>query len=236
MRSLAQAQAGESPLQDIPGPNHLWFLEPFMPKSSSPSTSMEPVTIELTNRAGKVILLNIPRAYIAEISDPRQTDQTYVTLAVYLPDYLPRFLADRAGHKTRGEKINNIELRSSDEIAVYLRVTAPGTIAKSIMWTRSNRINGGTYKEKFDLYYDVSRPTPQAQPQPRKEFEYLIPHNRDDLVIRCAANVGASEMLGCRMKFEREDLELQVAFSSKYLDNYSEIKDRVLEIVGTFFK
>src|SRR5258706_1039918 len=41
----------------ISGPNPLWFLESFMPKSSSPNTSMEPVAIELTDGAGKTIAL-----------------------------------------------------------------------------------------------------------------------------------------------------------------------------------
>jgi len=82
---------------------------------------MDPVTVELTNRANKVIALRIPPAYIAQISQPGEISQTFITLAVYLPDYLPRFLADRAGHKTRGEIINGIELRSNEEIEIDLR-------------------------------------------------------------------------------------------------------------------
>jgi len=223
-------------MQDIPGPDPLWFFEPFMLRLSTPSTDMDPVTVELTNRANKVIALRIPPAYIAQISQPGEISQTFITLAVYLPDYLPRFLADRAGHKTRGEIIDGIELRSNEEIEIDLRATVPGTVAKSIEWTRSNRINGGTFNDEFDLYYDVFQPPNQAQPHSRKEFRYLIPHGRDDLIIRCAANVATSEMLGCRMKSERKDLELQVAFSSKHLDQYTQIRDRILEIVGSFFK
>src|SRR5262245_881471 len=234
MPRLAHGQTGAPRVQDIPGPNRLWFLEPLMPRTSTPSTDMNPVAIELTNRAGKAIVLRIPRAYIAEISDPRETAQTYITLAVYFPDYLPRFLADRAGHKTRGKIINGVELRSKEEVAIELRVTVPGTLRKSIEWTRGNRIDGGTFREKFDLYYDVFRPTPHVPPEPRKEIGYLIPHGSDDLIIRCAANLETHEMLGCRMKFELEDLEVQVAFSSNYLDEYSHVKNRVVEIVGSF--
>ena len=234
MPRLAHGQTGAPRVQDIPGPNRLWFLEPLTPRTSTPSTDMNHVAIELTNRAGKAIVLRIPRAYIAQISDPRETAQTYVTLAVYFPDYLPRFLADRAGHKTRGEIINSIELRSKEEVAIELRVTTPGTLRKSIEWMRGNRIDGGTFRGEFDLYYDVFRPTPHEPPQPRKEIEYLVPHGSDDLMIRCVTNLGTSEMLGCRMKFEREDLEVQVAFSSNYLDEYTQVKNRVAEIVESF--
>ena len=86
MQASAQGQTGASRLQDIPGPSALWFLDPLMPRLSNPSPNMDPVTIELTNRANKVIALRIPRAYIAEISEPREIVQTYVTLAVYFPD------------------------------------------------------------------------------------------------------------------------------------------------------
>jgi hypothetical protein len=70
-----------------------------------PSKSMEPVTLELRNRGGsdKPIILRVPRAYIAEVAEPDQRVQSYVTLVVYLPDYLPRALADQAGLKTRGK-------------------------------------------------------------------------------------------------------------------------------------
>jgi hypothetical protein len=67
------------------------------------STGMEPVAVDLTNRAGKVIALRIPRAYVAQVSDPSEDVQTLVNVVVYLPDYLPRFLADQAGQKTHGE-------------------------------------------------------------------------------------------------------------------------------------
>jgi hypothetical protein len=59
------------------------------------STSMEPVAVDLTNRAGKVIALRIPRAYVAQLSDPSEDAQTLVNVVVYLPDYLSRFLADQ---------------------------------------------------------------------------------------------------------------------------------------------
>jgi hypothetical protein len=234
LRAFAEGQTGASPPHDIPGPNPLWFLEPLMPRSSNPSTSMDPVAIDLTNGAGKVIALRVPRAYIAQVSQPREIAQSFINLAVYLPDYLPRFLADRAGHKTRGEMINRVRLRSEDEIEIAMRVTAPGTIAKFIESKRSNRIYGGTSKDTFDLYYDVYQPPHQASPVPRRESGYLIPQGRDDLIINFATNLKTSEMLGCRMEFELGDLDLQVAFSSKHLDQYTTIRDRVSELVRPF--
>ena len=171
MQASAQGQTGASRVQDIPGPSPLWFLDPLMPRLSNPSTNMDPVTIELTNRVNKVIALRIPRAYIAEISEPRKIVQTYITLVVYFPDYFPRFMADQAGHKTRGEIINGVELRSKEEIAIDLRVTAPGTVAKSIEWTRSNRVNGGTFKDKFDLYYDVFQPPTRRNRSPARNLD-----------------------------------------------------------------
>jgi len=103
--SRAEDRSNSTPPSDIPGPNRLWFLEPFMSFNRGPSKSMEPVTLELRNRGGsdKPIILRVPRAYIAEVAEPDQRVQSYVTLVVYLPDYLPRALADQAGLKTRGK-------------------------------------------------------------------------------------------------------------------------------------
>jgi len=195
---------------------------------------MEPVAIELTHRGDKPISLRVPRAYIREISQPGEIAQTFITLVVYLPDYLPRALADQAGHTTRGQVINGIQLRSKEEIAIYVRATRPGAIAKYIELQRSDRIHGGTFEGKFDLYYDVYQPSPQAQPTPRKESGYLIPLDRDDLIISFYVNLNTSEMLGCRMQFELERLSLEVSFSSKYLSEYTLIRDRISELIQPF--
>jgi hypothetical protein len=205
-----------------------------MSKPSNPSTSMEPIAIELTNGAGKVIALSVPRAYITQVSQPGEISQSFITLVVYFPDYLPRFLADRAGHKTRGEVINGIELRSKDSIGIDMRVTTPGAITKFIEWKRQSRIYDGTLNDKFHLYYNVYQPPDRAPPQPRRGSGYLVPLGRDDLIISFAVNLNTSEMLGCRMSFELGDLGLQVAFSAKYLDQYIEIKERVSNLIRPF--
>jgi hypothetical protein len=233
MQASAEEQTGAPRLRDIPGPNPLWFLGPLVPSSPKINTSMEPVAVDLTNRAGKVMALRIPRAYIAQLSNPSEDAQTFVNVVVYLPDYLPRFLADQAGQKTHGEVVNGIELNSHDEIVIDIQVTAPGTMAKFIEWKRGNHIYAGTFEGKFDLYYDVYQP-PQGPPKPRKESGYLIPQGRDDLIITFRSNLATSKMLGCRMQFELEDLMLEVSFWSTNLDQYIKIKDAVTELVTSF--
>jgi hypothetical protein len=233
MQALAEEQTGAPRLRDIPGPNSLWFLGPLGPSSSKISTSMEPIAVDLTNRAGKVIALRMPRAYIAQVSNPSEDAQTFVNVVVYLPDYRPRFLADQGGRKTHGEVVNGIELSSHDEIVIDIQVTAPGTVAKFIEWKRSNRIYAGTFEGKFDLYYDVYQ-SPQGPPTPRKESGYLIPQGRDDLIITFFVNLATSKMHGCTMQFELGDLMLQVSFWSTYLDQYIKIKDAITELVTSF--
>lgn len=175
--------------------------------------------------------LRIPRSYIAQVSDPGQKIQSFITLVVYLPDYLPRALADKAGLQTRGELVNGIQLRNKAEIEIDLRATVPGSTKKFNERVKQDRILGENSDDKLKVYYNVLQKTPTSPRLPRKESGYLIPTDGEDVRIDFFTNLATSEMTGCRMHFEYENIELQVAFAGVHLSQYSEIRDRVLELV-----
>ena len=111
--------------EDIPGPNRFPFLEPFVGSTRTPSSSMELVSVEVgfANSTNKRTALRVPRSYFVWVSEPGKNFQTFIQLAVYLPDYLPKALADKAGLQTRGEVINGIQLRSKAEIGIQISAT-----------------------------------------------------------------------------------------------------------------
>jgi len=59
------------------------------------------------------------------------------------------------GDMAHGEVINGVELWSHGEAGINIQAPEPGSIAKYVKWTRSNRLFGGLFEDKFDLYYDV---------------------------------------------------------------------------------
>jgi hypothetical protein len=232
----AGQETGPRSHEDLPGPNRLWFLEPLMPfLGARPSSSMEPVSFELTNSAQTTTRLRIPRAYISRVSEPGQVSQSFVRLAVYLPDYLPRFLADQAGHQTRGKLVKGIELRSPDELGITVEATIPGAEAKIIDSVRSRTLAGGKFGEEFEIRYHARLLSPDSEPVPRKESGYLIPIARNDFSISFAASPSTGEMIGCTLRFSFKDrLAVQVSFSAKQLDRYREIREAVSEMLDRF--
>jgi hypothetical protein len=224
---------------DLPGPNRWWFLSPWLGSTTGrPSSSMQPISVQLARLNGKTLeplslptRLCIPRAFIGDVSEPERPVQSYVTLVVYLPDYLPRFLAEKAGSETRGEIINGIRLRSESEIIITLKQS--GSIKKFIESIKAEKIFGGTYLDEFNVYYDVKQVSPSSPRLPRLESGYLVPIGEADTYITFLKN-GRMEIPFGTMRFNYRELEIDVLFAGKDLAKYQEVRNRTTELVKSF--
>lgn len=213
-----------SDIQNLPEPNRLWFLEPYMPfLGPAASTSMELVSLEIKTPTQKTVGLKIPRAYISTVSASGQIEQTFINLAVYLPDYLPNVLAKKAGHRIRGRIINGIELRSEEEIGIGIRPARAGLDRDIIKSIKSSHISGGSFKDDFDVFYSMRRQTPTSEPIPDKHSGYFIPSQQDRVSIRLNALPATGELSGLSMRFNlSDDLIVEVSFAPKYLGQYQD--------------
>jgi hypothetical protein len=224
---------------ELPGPNRWWFLSPWQGfTGKAASSSMERVSIQLANLNGKTLepmsvrtTLCVPRAYIGDVAQPARSVHSYVTLVVYLPDYLPRFLAEKAGFQTQGEIVNGIQLRSEAEMIITLKQS--GSIKKFIEWIQGDRIFGGTYLDKFNVYYNVKQNSATSPRVPRLESGYLVPISEDETIITFLKN-GRMEIPFGIMQFNYRELGIDVSFAGEDLTKYQEVRNRTTELVKSF--
>ena len=200
----------------------------------SASSSMEPVAVELKNSQQRITKLSIPRAYIPIVSEPNKELQSIIVV-VYLPDYLPRFAAEQAGHRTLGKSINGIHLRSPDEIAIYVKSSTRDLQAKMINSAKGHTIYGGEYRPGVGIYYRRTFQAGSTEPTPDKFSGYLIPADRDDFYLQFTASPKTGKMVGCSLHFNlNDDVGIQALFPAEHLDEYEQIRKAVSELVNRF--
>jgi hypothetical protein len=231
----ATAAAALSLRDNIPGPDRFWFMGPLSPFGASASSSMKPVELELVTSAKKSVPLKIPRAYIATISEPERTQQSFINLVVYLPDYLPRTLADKAGHQTQGKSVGGFRLRSPDEIVITLKPSVRGLEGKLIESIKGYALSGGEYRQGLEIYYHKQYPAGSTEPIPDKHSGFLIPIGRDDFRIRFVSSPKTGKMVGCALMFNlSDDVQVEASFPAEHLDEYEQIRKIVSELISRF--
>lgn len=220
--------------RDLPELNPLWGLFPFLPPTAAPSKSMEPAEFDLTNSMPVTVRLLIPKGYIVWVPHAGQTQQEFLNLAVYLPDYLPTQLAREAGFKVDGELVNGFRLRSDAQILIKLEPSIPGALRKSIEgMIPPNTLPGGReFGEEFDAYYN-KRVHPDGSATP-EHFGYLIPKSGDGY-FHFTKNPNTGELTGIEMHFDVQGcLAVTASFSGRNLHAHSEIRKNVSDLVRGF--
>jgi hypothetical protein len=221
--------------EPLPTPNRYWFIEPLIPAlGASPSSSMHKVVLELPHPTVSTTRLEIPRAFISRVENSSGVQQSFIRLAVYLPDYLPHFLAEKAGHKTRGEKIKGLYLRSTDEIAITLEPSVSDFSEKNIAWIKS-RLGYGGRQNEFEIYHHFRQVVPGGPKDLVLHNGYLIPTNRTDFSIRFVKNPNTGELTSYTLSYILLDrLHVRINFSGKHAGNYQAIRDSVSKLVTSF--
>jgi hypothetical protein len=160
---------------------------------------MEPREITLVSRAGAITRLRVPTAFIdrgggRELFENGSKDGPggFVAVVAYLPDLIPRFLAEQTRNAVSGSPAAGLVL-DDYEHGVMLHVTA----ANPENWTSrvertKQRYTYDRDEGEFHVYFDVLRSLG------RRWKEILIPIETEDAIIECSlAQTG--RRLGCEV-------------------------------------
>ena len=220
-----------------------WMLHFFgwlQSRNGPVSTSMEPREITLVSRTGSTVRLRVPEAYIRRAGGldliENAADGTpggNVVIVAYLPDMLPKHLAERAGHKVHGPGIAGVYVASEDEVRIDVNPESPVAWAQQIERAKKNF----TYDrdaDGFAVYYKKLSYSPDGK---RQRYEdVLIPLGREDAVIDCALGQ-SGERLGCNVSVPQEGpVRLEVQLWSTHLMQRREIVSKARSLVNSFIQ
>jgi hypothetical protein len=219
------------------GPTPDWrgnFLGWLRGRNGPVSTSMASREVILVSRTGSTIRLRVPEAYIHRAGGREMIENVSegkpgggVVMEVYLPDLLPRHLAEQAGYKVHGPGIGGIYLRSEDEVRIDISPVTPVSWAREIELAKSKY----TYDhntENYAIYYQ----TLPADAH-RRFKDVLIPLESEDAIIDCALSQ-SGERLGCTLSLPQEGpTKLQIGLWSTHLPEWPEIVSKARVLVNS---
>jgi len=227
-----------SAVSAIPG----WMLNFFrllQGRNGPVSTSMEPREITLVGRTGFTVRLRVPEAYIdragkVELAESGASGTGgFVDIVAFLPDMLPKHLAEQAGHKIHGPGIGGVFLGSEDRVGIVVYPPLPVSWASQVERAKKNYIYDRD-ADGFVVYYQRLPYSPDGNPPRFKDV--LIPLGSEDAIIECSlGKVG--QRLGCSVSVPQEaPMRIEIHLWNTHLSEWREIVSKARALVNSFIE
>jgi hypothetical protein len=208
------------------------------------STSMKPREVTLVGHPGPRVRLRVPEAYINRVAGIEMIENGNdkytgsVSIVGFLPDLLPKHLAEQAGHKVHGSGafhgygIFGLYLQSDDMVPITIVPKWPASWAFRVEQTK-RQYTFDRDAEGFSIYYDTIRSSRDGTRLKYKEV--LIPIGSEDAIIHCTLSQ-TGERLGCNLEVPPESDLIQFDFGlwSTHLPERAQIEPRVRALVRSF--
>jgi hypothetical protein len=189
------------------------FVQSFIERLQSrnkPTANMEPREIALVSRAGGVTRLRIPTAYINRVggrelfeNGSKDGPAGFVAIVAYLPDLIPRYLAEQTRNAVSGSPPTRLALDDYEQ-GVMLHVTAANPENWISRLERTKRQYTYDRDEgEFHVYFDAMQPLRDSEG--RRWNEILIPIGTEDAIIECSLGQ-TGRRLGCRISLAQKGI------------------------------
>jgi len=236
-----QAQVADEVPDALAIPNWMsHFLRSLQSRNGPVNTSMEPREVTLVSRTGSTVRLRVPEAYIDRVGKVELAESGtpggaggFIHLVAYLPDMLPKHLAEQAGHKVHGPGIGGVFLDSEDRVDIIAAPVVPVSWAFQVEMAKK-KYPYDRDADGFAVYYQTLRLSPDSKPWRSKDV--LIPIGVEDAIIECTLGQNG-QRLGCSVSVPQEDaVKLDVNLKSAHLSQWREIVSKARALVNSFIE
>ena len=209
-------------------PQYLQFL------TQNATSNTEKSQFEIKS-AGRSTFLSIPKSYIERISQPGVTEQSFIRLLLYLPDYLPQTEVEKLGQIMKGPTINGVQLRSPHEVHIKITGGSPKYITFEIESIKSRTIRGADiYGRNIGVFYNIDAHDPQHR-VPEMGYGYLIPQGQSETFLQFDTVPGQHKLVSYTINLLVQDyLLVQALFFGEDVYTHSEKSNKIREIVSSF--
>jgi hypothetical protein len=219
-------------------PSQPWkFLRWLQSRNGPATSSMKPREVTLVNRSGDMTRLLVPAAYVDRgggweliVSGTSDHPGGFVTLQAYLPELLPKLIAEQMGYKVHGPVRLGIYLASEDMVSIRISPANAFNWERHVQWTKERY----TYERDADGYAIYYETLHLQNTGSWRSKEVLIPIGDPEVVIECALSQ-TRERLGCNVEVPSDGVvQLNFMIWSTHLVERHEIEAKVRALVDSF--
>ena len=200
---------------------------------------MKPREITLVSRDGRTVRLHVPEAYIYKAGGREMIENAAqgrpggsVEILAFLPDMLPKHLAEPAERKVFGPGIESSFTTSENALLIDVIPADPVNWVRFLERTKE-RYTYDRDADGFAVYYQIIR-APDDGTKPWRSTEFLIPLGSEDAIIECGLSQ-SGRRLRCNVRVPQQDsVRLELLISSSYLSEWREIWSKARALVATF--